>query len=446
MKRMTRLVLMLAMTATMSTAAFAQAAEDPRELRAGIDRHFDVVPLTEGIALRPKSDTRGFRLIEVSRGTVVIDGNPVTGGELRNRAGEDADLILRLSYLDAAATRTFLRNERTEPERPTEKTPAAGETTVPPVEQHDEHPERRMRSTGDRVRVLGSVYVGRDEEVSGQVVAVLGSVHIEGTVRDQVVAVLGSVDLGPDAVVHGDIVSVGGQVRKAPGAHADGAVTEVALGRWDIDGSPWFGWGSFHRYGVFSAATRLVGSMFHLVLLVLLASLAFIVARTPVERSAERIADDPLRYTLIGIVAEILLFPVLFLIAIVLVITVVGIPLLLLMPFAVLFLILLALVGFSGTAYALGQWTRRRFGMGGPPALIDVALGVLTILLPLLIGRVVALGGWPVSPLALFLIATGIAVEYLAWAGGFGAVLANTFTRWRARRTARTTAVAPPPV
>ena len=48
-------------------------------------------------------------------------------------------------------------------------------------------------------------------------------------------------------------------------------------------------------------------------------------------------------------------------------------------------------------------------------------------------------------PLALFLIATGIAVEYLAWAGGFGAVLANTFTRWRARRTARTTAVAPPP-
>ena len=84
--------------------------------------------------------------------------------------------------------------------------------------------------------------------------------------------------------------------------------------------------------------------------------------------------------------------------------------------------------------------------MRGPPALIDVALGVLTILLPLLIGRVVALGGWPVSPLALFLIATGIAVEYLAWAGGFGAVLANTFTRWRARRAARTTAVAPPPV
>ena len=79
---------------------------------------------------------------------------------------------------DADATRTFLRNERTEPERPSEKTPAAGETTVPPVEQHDEHAERRMRSTGDRVRVLGSVHVGRDEEVSGQVVAVLGSVHI----------------------------------------------------------------------------------------------------------------------------------------------------------------------------------------------------------------------------------------------------------------------------
>ena len=78
MKRMTRLVLMLAMTATMSTAAFAQAAEDPRELRAGIDRHFDFgkllvepfqqrrQPVIAGVALRSEPDQPGRVSIQIA--------------------------------------------------------------------------------------------------------------------------------------------------------------------------------------------------------------------------------------------------------------------------------------------------------------------------------------------------------------------------------------------
>ena len=88
--------------------------------------------------------------------------------------------------------------------------------------------------------------VGEDEEVSGQVVAVMGSVRIDGEVGDQVVAVLGSVDLGPRAVVRGDVVTVGGRLRKAPGAQVRGAVTEVSLGDpgMRVHLSPWFdGWG-----------------------------------------------------------------------------------------------------------------------------------------------------------------------------------------------------------
>lgn len=159
-----------------------------------------------------------------------------------------------------------------------------------------------------------------------------------------------------------------------------------------------------------------------------------IIARGTVEASAHRLADDPIKATLVGIAAEILVVPVLVLTAVVLAISLIGIPLLLFLPFVVLFLILLALLGFSGTAFVIGQWARRRFGLGTSPGIIDVCLGVLLILLPVLVGRVIALGGWPTSPVSFLLVAAGAGLEFLAWSAGFGAVLTNTFGRWQARR------------
>jgi hypothetical protein len=81
--------------------------------------------------------------------------------------------------------------------------------------------------------------------------------------------------------------------------------------------------------------------------------------------------------------------------------------------------------------------------LGTQPGFVDVSLGVLVILLPLLVGRVIALAGWPLSPIAYVLVAVGFFVELLAWACGFGSVLTNVAARWRARRGSRVP-VAPP--
>jgi hypothetical protein len=277
--------------------------------------------------------------------------------------------------------------------------------------------------------------------VSGQVVAVLGSVRINGEVSQQVVAVLGTVELGPHAVVHGDVVTVGGRLRKAPGAQVGGNETEVSLGDFGARVHvPWVqGWGPFH-FGGFGPVARLIGTTFRFVLLALVACIALVVARRAVEGSAQRVADEPVRAVLVGLAAWVLFVPVFTLTAVVLSISIVGIPLLLLMPFAVVVLLLMALVGFSGTASAVGQWTRRRFGIGTPSGFADVCLGILIILLPVLLGRVVAFGGWTLGPIVFLLVATGLAVEFLAWSGGFGAVLINAFSRWQATRGARATA------
>ena len=84
-----------------------------------------------------------------------------------------------------------------------------------------------------------------------------------------------------------------------------------------------------------------------------------IVARASVEGSAHRVSDNPVKAALVGLAAELLFVPILVLTCIVLAVTIVGIPLLFLVPFAVLFLLLVAMAGFTGTALAIGQWARR---------------------------------------------------------------------------------------
>jgi hypothetical protein len=213
-----------------------------------------------------------------------------------------------------------------------------------------------------------------------------------------------------------------------------------------LHAAPWVGdIAVLSLFDGFGAIPRLLASTFRLLLLVLLTSLALIVARGTVEGSAHRVVDNPLKATLVGIAAEVLILPVLFLTSVILILTIVGIPLLLLLPFVVLVLIVLALFGFSGTALAVGQWARRRFGLSPSSAIVDVCLGVVMILLPLLVGRVIALGGWVASPLSFLLIAAGAGMEFLAWSAGFGAVLTNAFARWHARRAVATPMPPPPP-
>jgi hypothetical protein len=452
---MKRAFLPTTLAAAMFVAAAVHAAapqippDEQQALRARIEQRYDVVPLSGGVALTPKSARGDLRLIEISD-SIAINGVAVSGRELRERVGADADTILRLSYLGGNDLRKLFARAtpQVEPDPgkeppPTRELPVERATpTPPPPPEPLRHPSRR--SSGDRVRVFGDVVVSEGEEVTGEVVAVLGSVRIDGEVSRDVVAVLGTVELGPHAVVRGDVVTVGGRLRRAPGAQVNGSVTEVSAG--GLGGNvhvPWmWGWSPFY-FGEFGPVARLVGTTFRVVLLALVACIALVVARRAVEGSAQRVADEPLRATLVGLVAWVLVVPVFTLAVVVLSISIIGIPLLLLMPFAVLLLLLMAIVGFSGTATAVGQWARRRFGIGSTSGVADVCLGILIILLPLLLARVVALGGWALSPIVFLLVATSLCVEFLAWSSGFGAVLTNAFSRWQATRAARFTPRAP---
>ena len=342
---------LLAMTVPRGDRVLAQSASEPEDaLRRQIEQRFDVLPLQTGVALRPKS-IQGVRSIEITDGNIAIDGTPVTGAELRAKLGSDADLVLRLSYLDPDARQRLL-SVVVLPDRVAE----------PPDDSRDRDRDRDRRrrfgrSGGDQVRFAGNVTVEEGEVVNGDVVAIGGSVRVEGAVTGNAVAVGGSLALGSHADIGGDAVVIGGTLRRDPGAHVGGKVVDVASGNFDF---------SRFRFGRFPFGRRfsfpfentafgvvaLMGTLSRVAVLSVLASLVLLVGRTHVERVGARAAAEPVKAAVIGLLAQLLFLPMLVMTILVLVVTLIGIPFLALIPIALLALAAIGLVGFTAVAYS----------------------------------------------------------------------------------------------
>ena len=400
-----RSLLVVALVAAFQITGAGQTVS-PSDLRDRLRERFDVVTLQRGVALVPRDAGSSVRMIQVVDGVVTVDGDMLTGAQMRERLGSDADLVLQVSYLDRDGQQALAGGGAV-----TAVTAAPASSTTPV--QRDE--VRR----GDIIRFGDDVRVGRNERVEGDVVTFGGEADIDGEITGDLVVFGGSVRLGPDAVVRGDVNAIGGNVERAQGAQVLGGVTEVGRGGRGTRGerrSPGelFGsmWSRFWSVG----ATAL-----RLTVLVLLGLIVAAFGRNAIEQIGARIAATPVRSGLIGLAGEILFLPVLVLTIVVLAVSIVGIPLLLLVPFAVLALMLVALIGFVGLAYQVGGRLAARFGWSAPNAYAAVAIGVAGIGALTLLGKLAGLAGgfFLGAPLA----GVGYVLEYVAWTAGFGAAL-----------------------
>jgi hypothetical protein len=413
------------------------------DLKTRLGSRYDVVALQQGVALVPRQAGGNVRMIQIADGVVTLDGEIVTGRQLRERLGADADLVLQVSYLTQEQQRELAgaaagSGAPVVAEQPPIAPPAPQPPSAPPV-------ERTETSRGDRVRFGGDITVERNERVEGDVVAIGGSVTVNGEVTGDVTSIGGTLTLGPDAVVRGDAVSVGGSMSRAPGARIEGEVVDVARGRGEG-----FRRGFFFpmMFGPFwPRLGSLAATVLRLSLLVLLGVIAVAFGRGSLERIAARTSGSPVRAGLVGLLAEVLFVPVLVLTIVVLAVSIVGIPLLALVPFAILLLVLVMVVGFLGLAYQIGRLLTARFGWTERGAYAAVAIGVVAIGALTLIAKMAAVaGGFLIgAPLT----ALGYFVEYVAWTVGFGAAILawyETQTRFGAgKRAAAAPAVTPPP-
>ena len=408
----------------------AAPAGDDAALKAQIESVFTVVGTRDGVILVPRVARAGVQSVEVSGGSVAIDGRLVTGAELRGRLGRDAALVAALSYYDGERLRQLFaqpQTERTEEPRAAPSEPAVAEAPERVDQQGSDETRRYSRHTESRVGVGRTVRVERDERVRSAVVVIGGSAEIDGYVGDTVVVVGGSLRLGRESEVHGDVVVVGGTMDRHPGARVDGEVNVVDIGLPRFDIGPLYPrhwlpdlprWRATPAVGLFGTLTRLI-------VFGLLAALLVLVAGRAVGRIERTAVREPWKAGAAGLLAELIILPLLVLTVVILVISIIGIPLLLLVPFAVLVIVVGFFLGFAGVAVGIGRALVRR--LSGAAVLPALLAGLAVIWGLALIGRVLMLAGWPLQWVASLALGLGFLIEYVAWTIGFGAVLLSRF-------------------
>lgn len=469
--------------------AGAPAETNRQDLRQILEKNYEILPLHNGVVLRPRKERLGVRTIEVSGDTIAVNGERVTEGVLRAWLAADADPVLRLRRLpprerqalfgmQPAGTGAAPPAEAPAAESPAAEAPAAeapetvGETEIPaegevlpeapevpetpeaPETPEDQDTEYPSSTSGSRLKFGGGITVQKDElaeeavaimgsirvegEVSRDVTAVGGSVTVNGRVGGDVTAVGGDVRLGPEAVVDGDVSSAGGTIVRAEGSQIHGQTTEA--------GAPDRDWGdvTFHPWSPFFSDTMdLFWQLAGVGILALLVCLCLLVARGPLERVERQVENEPWVAGLVGLTAQLVFVPLLVTVTILLVITIVGCALIALYPFLFIALGLAALLGYAAVAHRLGRFLEHRFGrrFGSPYAVALV--GLMAIESWSVVGRVMSLGGGILDFLAFTVLAFGFVVQYVAWTVGLGAVLLARFGS--ARGSSTPVVVLPPP-
>ena len=422
-----RATIVLIMLVGAQSTGHGQSAAAAPELGAELRERFDVVALQRGVALVPFEASSGVRMVQIVDGVVTVDGESLTGQQLRTRLGDDADLLLQVSYLDQERQRELAGSAAPTPANATDTESA-------------DAIERSRVTRGDTVRFGGDIAVGVDERIQGNLVSIGGSIELEGEVTGDVVAIGGSAALGPQAVVRGDLSVIGGSLTRAAGARIFGDTNEVGsvTGGFARGGRRASAIGSV-RPGFGSVTTTIV----RIGLLVLAGLIALAFGRSYIERIADLTAATPLRAGLIGLLAEIIFLPLVILLVVVLAVSIVGIPLIALVPFVIVLVILVMLMGFVALASQIGGYLTTRFGWAERGGYGALAIGIVAIGGLTLVARLAALAGG--SLLGTPLSALGFMVEYAAWTVGFGSAiiaLYETQTRFGSRRSAPVTQAA----
>jgi hypothetical protein len=277
--------------------------------------------------------------------------------------------------------------------------------------------DRGGRNDGVHLRILRDYYLASGAIASEPIVVVGGSATIDGRAEQDVVVIGGTLRAGPTAVIRGDVVTVGGDAIIDPSAQVSGDIERTTITWPTVD----FGWGS-----VPNGWWALVGfgSMVLRLGLVLFVSL-FMVWLAPgwIDRIGGRLSGAGGSALALGLVTEVLFVPVLIVVAIAMAITIVGIPLLLLLPFFVAGVGLLWVAGFAAVAVRIGARLR---GQGSGPSsspTLDLLTGFFATTIITVAAHFLALGPSWMGPMAWMMGVAGFVVEYVVWTLGLGAAL-----------------------
>ncbi len=226
--------------------------------------------------------------------------------------------------------------------------------------------------------------------VGGEIEAGFGDVYVDATVKGDIDVGRGDVELGPGARVHGDVYYGSGRIEPHPGAVVEGNVVTGMRPEMDHEPDSTF------------MVPGLVGWVFGTAAFVACSVLAAVLAPGPLLAATRRAEVSPGWSLLFGVGSV----PAFFVFAVVLAVSIVGLPLLLLLaPAYLAFLFFGALVA----AYFVGRRvvfaTGRYRGGNALAAMVGALILAVAYLIPVLGSLLIyglALLGAGASVLALF--------------------------------------------
>jgi len=240
-----------------------------------------------------------------------------------------------------------------------------------------ELPENYNISLSEVVKIGENVIVPQNTLVKSAV-SIGGSVGIAGEIAEDAVAIGGSVVLGPTARVHGNVVSIGGKIKKDPEAKISGQMKEVPMPQM---------FSSATDIGSRIAPSALIMAQLFASLLTFLGILAIGIAAgflfpKRVGWMAVSIENSPLKAFLWGLLWIVLALPIAFL----LVVSIIGIPLVIL-QFVVYGIALV--LGYIAASQVLGKKLLSSLRRYNQPMVTEIIWGIILLTL---IGLVPVIG------------------------------------------------------
>lgn len=245
----------------------------------------------------------------------------------------------------------------------------------------------RSASEGSSMITIGSDVVVKEGVEVNKAISIGGNVKVYGHVRRDAVSVGGSVYLGQDAAVEGNVVSIGGTVEREPGSRVGGEVTIV-----DATGlKSWLSWLPKQGIAGIKEIWENIGwpsSLgFFLVALIIVAAMP-----SGIGFISFQIENNTARTIIWGIFGSGLIFPIGFF----LFISIAGI---FIIPVLIILLCCALILGYIAVAQLIGKRITIIVNKPGRHILVETIIGFAALFA---IG-LIPIAGWFIKGIALFL-------------------------------------------
>lgn len=299
---------------------------------------------------------------------------------------------------------------------------------------------------GDVVRFGEKVKVKEGEKVRGTVVSFGEDVVVRGIVTEDAVSFGANVYVTSTGDVYGDAVAVGGEVIREEGGRIGGDEVSLRPGYFPAGIVAGLLPGPFKPHFKFGGLAKFLFSLFWLGLVIVIGLGIVLLFPRQLAVVREKVRGEPVKMGFVGLLAEVLIVPVLVLVTVILAATIIGIPLLVfVLPLLVLGVVAAFFFGYIGVADVSSRVVEARANLNMGSPYIRVALGVFLLMIAGLIAAVLDVGPAPLRFIGAFFGMLAWMICYLACTIGFGAVVVSRFGSRTSGSASHPPAAAPVP-